>query len=484
MNWQGLFSYQKTMAANANSGQNHEIGKGKKIELFRFFTPMRSTRQIKRRTALGTIAAISITTIALSVLGQHSSPDFVILTGVLLGMCGLIFYDMSSRKFWVNTLSDQFQTITKQHDRVVREVARNRNDISVLKDGLADTAQAVALQGRKMEPSDSAEAKMIKTMAGHLGRVGNKPAREQMQAVKYSQILELEMAPPSQKEAPQSESEEALANDYSKYSDTVVMEILDDAIRHNKVDLFMQPIVSLPQRQTKMYELYGRIRVSGGSYLPAHRFLEVAEDKQVISTIDNLLLLRCLELLQEKLPFQGTPPSTPYVLNISASTLKDRGFMGDLVTFLSRNAKMAKRLIFELPQSGVENIDNKSAAILNALSKLGCRFSMDRIHSRRIDIDKLKALQIRYIKMDGEWLINEAESESGLSRIMRIKNMLDTAGIDLVVERIESENELLELLDFGIDYGQGYLFGKPDMAPAYITPYMPGNARPKRTSTG
>lgn len=478
MNWQSLFKKQEAIAANNNDA----VKIRGKSELFRFFTPMQSTRQIKRRITAGTVLAITVAVSLLSFVGQHSSPDFLILTGVLLAMCGLIFYDMSSRKFWVNTISDQFQKMTKQHDRVVREVATNRHDISILKDGLADTAQAVALQGKRMEPSDSAEAKMIQTMAGHLGKVGSKPSRASARPVRYNEILELQMAPPTHKEPPKSESEEALASDYSKYTDTVVMEILDDAIRHNKIDLFMQPIVGLPSRQTKMYELYGRVRVAGGSYLPAHRFLEVAEDKQVISTIDNLLLLRCLELLQEKLPFQGTPPSTPYVLNISGTTLKDRGFMGDLVTFLSRNAHMAKRLTFEIPQLGLENIDNKSVAILKALSKLGCRFSMDRIYSRHIDIEMLKAMHIRSMKMDSQWLITEASTDSGLSRIMRIKTVLDSAGIDIVVDRIETEDDLLEVLDFGVDYGQGYLFGKPDMAPAYITPYMPGNTRPKRSS--
>ena len=63
--------------------------------------------------------------------------------------------------------------------------------------------------------------------------------------------------------------------------------------------------------------------------------------------------------------------------------------------------------------------------------------------------------------------MKEAKTQSGFNRINRLKKHLDAFGIDMIVEKIEGEDMLRELLDFNIDYGQGYLFGKPDHSAAF-----------------
>ena len=69
--------------------------------------------------------------------------------------------------------------------------------------------------------------------------------------------------------------------------------------------------------------------------------------------------------------------------------------------------------------------------------------------------------------MDAAWLLKEGSVRDGYARLVRFKKQLDAAGIDLIVEKIEKEGTLRELLDYNIDFGQGYLFGKPDLASAY-----------------
>src|SRR5690606_28050968 len=114
--------------------------------------------------------------------------------------------------------------------------------------------------------------------------------------------------------------------------------------------------------------------------------------EELVPSIDNLLLLRCLQMLRDR---RGNAQDTAYMLNISGNTLNDRGFMNDLVSFLSQNHKMAARLIFELPQKELDERGDAIAPVLEGLSKLGCRFSMDTIRNRRIDINMLKSRNIR-----------------------------------------------------------------------------------------
>jgi len=57
--------------------------------------------------------------------------------------------------------------------------------------------------------------------------------------------------------------------------------------------------------------------------------------------------------------------------------------------------------------------------------------------------------------------------------VARMKSALDKSRLTLIVEKLETEHDLKELLDFEIDLGEGYLFGRPDLEMAY---------RPRRTA--
>ena len=48
--------------------------------------------------------------------------------------------------------------------------------------------------------------------------------------------------------------------------------------------------------------------------------------------------------------------------------------------------------------------------------------------------------------------------------MQRMKQILDRAGISLIAEKVEQESQVIELLEFGIDFGQGYLFGEPRLS--------------------
>lgn len=307
---------------------------------------------------------------------------------------------------------------------------------------------------------------MIGTIISRLAVMGKKaipgePLPKEQAPVKMdAAVLELQIAPPPSKSPPMSELDQAMDSKFAHYSDAMILGLLEQAVQDDRIDVFVQPVVSLPQRKHRMYEVFGRIRAMPGTYLPAEHYMRLAQKENLMTTVDNLLLLRCLQILRDR---KEQNEETPYILNVSADTLNDTGFMGDLVTFLSQNRGMASRLIFELPQEELEHLSSALVAVLDGLSQLGVRFSMDRVRSGKIDINLLKSRHVRFIKFDGAWLIKEAQSSGGSARVSRLKTQLDAAGIDLIVEKIETEKALRELLDFGIDYGQGWHFGKPDL---------------------
>lgn len=401
-------------------------------------------------------AAAGITILATS----GFSADFVFLIAAIGALCAMVGYDVFSRRRWERDTADKIRTLIGNHDRMVRETARNRSDIAVVKEGLAGIAAEIESQGRRLQPSGSAEAKMIETIIERLGAVGGKP-RAQIGTAHDAHVLELEMLPPPLRPAPLSALDEEINPDPDSYGDQDIADLLRHAVRNDGIDVFTQPVVSLPQRKAKFHEAFARIRAGGGISMPASRFLDRAREERMIPAIDNLLLLRCLHELRGQA--REGDIAAPYILNVTADTLNDRGFMNDLVAFLSENKNLASGLIFELPQADIESMSGAAAQVLDGLSKLGCRISMDRVRKKQINVALLKSRRVRFVKMDAAWLLREGRDRAGFSRIVQLKKQLDAAGIDLIVEKIENEAMLRELLDYSIDYGQGYLFGKPDI---------------------
>ena len=84
--------------------------------------------------------------------------------------------------------------------------------------------------------------------------------------------------------------------------------------------------------------------------------------------------------------------------------------------------------------------------------------------SLNIDYDDLRDHGFRYVKMDAETILTELNDPTAHISVADIKRVIDRRGMDLIVEKIESEPSLLQLLDLRIDYGQGYLFGEPRRA--------------------
>ncbi len=370
---------------------------------------------------------------------------FLILS--LLVLAVLVLTEMSSRRRWEKDLLGQFQRMGSDYDRLVRDVARNRNDTASLRKRLSDAAVTVARSYDKT-PGEPVEQRMIKVIAEQLSSLSDLPREEQG---------EVGLLPADAEEAGIDGKIDADAADLH-LTESQVLLLVKAAVKQDRVDLFLQPIVGLPQRKVRFYEMFSRIRIRQDSYLPAFRYIAIANRQDLMPVIDNLLLLRGLQIIRNT---EEGNYNRAFFFNITSLTLNDPKFMGDLVEFIAQNRLLAPRLIFEMGQSDLATMSADILPVLDGLSRLGCRFSMDQVKSLALDFEHLEARHIRFVKIDAALLMGEIKEIGGLQKVKRLKGEFDRNGVDLVVEKIETDRQLLELLEVDIDYGQGYLFGKP-----------------------
>ncbi len=237
-----------------------------------------------------------------------------------------------------------------------------------------------------------------------------------------------------------------------------ILELVREALRDNKVELFVQPIVSLPQRKRRHYECFSRIRGDNNAILMPDQYLAIASREGLLNTIDNMLLFRGVQLVRR---LQKANSDAGIFVNISENTLADTKFLREFVAFMASNRDLAPNLVFEFSQASVERHSEDAFAELDKLGRLGFRLSMDQVANLEFDVADLRRLHIRFLKVEAGKLLEQTRAAVNRLDIRAFKRALDEQAIDLIVEKIENEQMLLEILDMPVDFGQGYLFGEP-----------------------
>jgi cyclic-di-GMP phosphodiesterase, flagellum assembly factor TipF len=240
-----------------------------------------------------------------------------------------------------------------------------------------------------------------------------------------------------------------------------ILDLLRDGLRENRIELALQPIVSLPQRKRRFFECYSRIKAADGRIMVPEQYLDIAERHGLVTAIDNMLLFRCIQMLRR---LRKANANVGFFLNISHRTLADRDFFREFINLMSQNAELAPAIVFEFSQRAWDNADATLIRDLGRLAQLGYRFSLDKITNLDIDIQALASRHFRFVKIEAARLAQAAASGAMGDDPRSFKRLLDSYAIDLIVDRIESEPMLLELLELSIDFGQGYLFGEPRIA--------------------
>lgn len=237
-----------------------------------------------------------------------------------------------------------------------------------------------------------------------------------------------------------------------------VLKTTRDALERARVSLFLQPIVRLPMRRVRYYEAFSRIKDEAGAFLVPGDYIDLAEEHGLITAIDNNLLFRCVQLVRR---VRSHNKHYGVFCNVSRNTVQDASFFPQFIDYLSENTELASDLIFEFRQPVVTAEYDDFAENLERLAALGFRFSLDRVSRLDLNVLSLSRRNFRFIKIETDTLLALLNTEDGAAQMARLKDLLAESGITMIVEKLETERQLVELLDHGVDHGQGYLFGEP-----------------------
>jgi cyclic-di-GMP phosphodiesterase, flagellum assembly factor TipF len=367
---------------------------------------------------------------------------------------------------------------------------RDRTDvggqIADLSRGTADLARQVAEFGRrlaavegKVVSANSTGADRIHAVLGEINELGVLVKQLAASVASHDDILSsttlaAPLAPAGkpdhvpQKELPSAEdtitaaaavASAVIAGDTTpSRSNAQILAAVKGAVEENRLDIYLQPMVTLPQRKVRFYEAVTRLRDDKDQILTADDFIGTAEAAGLIGRIDHMVMLRCVQVLRR---LMVRNKDVGIFCNVAAATLGNPTTFAQCLDFLEANRALAPSFVLEFKQATFRNLGPAETEHLAALAQRGYRFSIDHVTDLRIEPRELADRGVRFIKVPAALLLDQKRTSTSDIHPSDLSDLLGRFGIDLIAERIEGERAVVDLLDYDVRFGQGFLFAPP-----------------------
>lgn len=236
-----------------------------------------------------------------------------------------------------------------------------------------------------------------------------------------------------------------------------------NALEEDRFEPWFQPILDLKKEKICHYETLARMRDKEGSIISPAIFIEMAERFKITDLIDKLIIRKAMRLQAEK---RSEGAEFNISINLSGRDLGSEEFLNFIQSQIAETGVDPAHLIFEITETeAVHNMDN-AIKFIKAVKDIGCHFALDDFGVGFSSFLYLKMMLVDYIKIDGTFIRALHENPVDQLFVKSIANVARGMGVKTIAEFVETQESLDLLHEFGIDYAQGYLIGKP--APDYF----------------
>ncbi|MBU1222618.1 MAG: EAL domain-containing protein [Gammaproteobacteria bacterium] len=246
--------------------------------------------------------------------------------------------------------------------------------------------------------------------------------------------------------------------------------LLRQALAENRVRQASQPIVDLQSGQIIADEALARIESASGEIVEAKDFVDMAEGLGLMAEIDRQVIRNVMQRCVVRMD-QGGAPDFAHFVNVSPQFLARH----DLVAEMLENAMgycqtcsvmlgPVKPLVLELTERQRIVSLEKLRADLQPFIDFGFRLALDDFGSGYSSYLYLAHLPVSFLKIEG-WLVSHMRQDRKVAGIVEsLAGFARKEGMRTVAEHVEDAETARILADMGVDYGQGWHFGRPQLA--------------------
>lgn len=236
-------------------------------------------------------------------------------------------------------------------------------------------------------------------------------------------------------------------------------------VRQRSFELNYQPIVNLKSGDVHHFEALSRFSGTRG---PAET-IHMAEELALIDAFDVAVAEKALARLR-----RPGAASLKFAVNVSGASLADDRYVEAVLRMTAGNPEDRQRLIVEVTESAALADVEAASRRLGALRAAGIRVCIDDFGAGSACYDYLRGLSVDTVKIDGRFVDGLDSDPKARTLITHLVELCASLQVDTIAERIETRAVADLLRDLKVDYGQGWLFGKPENEPRLeIQPVKP-----------
>lgn len=230
-----------------------------------------------------------------------------------------------------------------------------------------------------------------------------------------------------------------------------------EMIRRGAFDIAFQPICDMTTGRPHHFEALVRFDHENFEATP-FEFITFAEEVGIICEFDLTMCRKVLCWLDD---INGQGYRYVAAVNISGRSLSTPSFVQKLIALLGEFESARQFVCFEITESAKLDDLEEADRIIQALRQAGHVVCLDDFGAGVSAFQYLSALHVDLVKIDGAYVVDAINNKRGRALLKAMASMCRDLGVTTVAEMIEEESVADLVRDCGIDYGQGYLFGRP-----------------------
>ena len=253
-----------------------------------------------------------------------------------------------------------------------------------------------------------------------------------------------------------------------RHDDVVAVGQLRSAFKSDRLLLYAQRIVPLQDASLPGgYEILMRLRTADGGVVAPGALINAANRYQLLPSVDRWISQRALQTLapyRRMLRSRGISVS----INISGQSLGDETFIHQLREHLRAASLPPGALTIEITEQAALRSLARASELIQMLKPLGCQFALDDFGTGANSLTYLKTLAVQRVKIDGSFvrdIVTNPRSQAVVAGIVELARGFE---VNTVAEFVENEAIADAVRKLGVDYAQGYAFGKPEPLPALL----------------
>lgn len=229
----------------------------------------------------------------------------------------------------------------------------------------------------------------------------------------------------------------------------------------HEFEVHYQPVVALASGLLTGFEALVRMRRPNGTLVPPSQFIPLTEETGLIVQIGRQVLAEACAQMRDWLNAYPSHPTLQVSVNLAGRQFAEPDLIEQIQAVLAQTGLPPANLKLEVTETVIMEHADAATAVLRRLRAMGIKLLIDDFGTGYSSLSYLHRFPVDTLKIDASFVRRMDADRKDAEIIRIIVTLAHALGMDIVAEGVETATQFAQLHKLGVEYGQGYYFGKP-----------------------